>query len=108
LGRAGYENYTSPKIWGDLGGFGWGFGGAGILRRGGLRGDGLVHAPPPPLAAPPNFFKNWMILAYLLKILVFFGEIFLYLKLKWSSLGSPLKFSFYENLTTIKIKQEWQ
>jgi hypothetical protein len=27
--------------------------------------------------------------AYLLEILVFFGEIFLYLKLKWSFLGSP-------------------
>jgi hypothetical protein len=49
-----------------------------------------------------------MILAYLLEILVFFGDIFLYLKLKWGSLGSPLGFSFYENLTTIKIKQEWQ
>jgi hypothetical protein len=49
-----------------------------------------------------------MILAYLLEILVFFCEIFLYLKLKWSSLGSPLGFSFNENLTTIKIKQEWQ
>jgi hypothetical protein len=49
-----------------------------------------------------------MILAYLLEILVFFGEIFLYLKLKWSSLGSLLGFLFYENLRTIKIKQEWQ
>jgi hypothetical protein len=68
----------------------------------------LVHAPSPPLAAPPNFFLNWMILAYLLEILVFFGEIFLYLKLKWSSLGSLLGFLFYENLRTIKIKQEWQ
>jgi hypothetical protein len=36
------------------------------------------------------------------------GEIVLYLKLKWSSLGSLLGFSFYENLTTINIKQEWQ
>jgi hypothetical protein len=37
-----------------------------------------------------------------------FCEILLYLKRKWSSLGSPLGFSFYENLTTIKKKQEWQ
>jgi hypothetical protein len=49
-----------------------------------------------------------MILAYFLEILVFLGEIFLYLKLNWSSLGSPLGFSFYENLATIKINQEWQ
>jgi hypothetical protein len=49
-----------------------------------------------------------MIFAYLLEILVFFGEIFLYLKLKWSSLGSPLEFLFCENLMTLKVKQEWQ
>jgi hypothetical protein len=49
-----------------------------------------------------------MILAYFLEILVFFGEIFVYLKLKWSSLGSLLGFSFCENLMMLKKKQEWQ
>jgi hypothetical protein len=43
-----------------------------------------------------------MILAYLLEILVFFCENFLYLKLKWSSLGSPLGFSFCENLRMLE------
>jgi hypothetical protein len=74
---------------------------------GGLGGARLGLAPPPPLAAPPNSLGNSIILAYLLEILVFFCEIFLYLKLKWSSLGLPLGFSFYENLTTIQIKEEW-
>jgi hypothetical protein len=49
-----------------------------------------------------------MILAYLLEILVFFDEFFLYFKLKWSSLGSLVGFSFCENLTMLKKKQEWQ
>jgi hypothetical protein len=40
--------------------------------------------------------------------LVFFGEFFLYHKLKYMSLCSPLGFSFYENLMTIKINKEWQ
>jgi hypothetical protein len=43
-----------------------------------------------------------------LEILVFFCEIFFYIKLKWSSLGSPLGFSFCENLRMLKKKQEWQ
>jgi hypothetical protein len=63
-----------------------------------------VHAPPPPLATLPNFLWNCIILAYLLKKF----EFFFYLKLKYNSLCSPLGFSFYENLTTIKIKQDWQ
>jgi hypothetical protein len=39
-----------------------------------------------------------------------FGDFsfFLYIKLKWSSLGSPLGFSFCENFRMLKKKQEWQ
>jgi hypothetical protein len=40
---------------GGLEGFGGGWGGWG-LGEGGSWEDGLVHAPPPPLAAPRNFF----------------------------------------------------
>jgi hypothetical protein len=87
----------------NLGEFGGGLGGR--IRGLGevLEGPGLGPAPPPPLATPPppNSLGNFSILAYLLEILVIFCEIFLYLKLKWSSLDSPLGFSFYENLMTI-------
>jgi hypothetical protein len=61
--------------------------GVGVLREGFDRGSlalegvysgymGWVHAPPSPLAAPPNFLLNCIILAYLLEILVFFCDIF--------------------------------
>jgi hypothetical protein len=68
---------------------------------------GWVHAPPLPWL-PPKLLLKLEHFSISLEVLVFFCEIFLYLKLKWSSLGSPLGISFCENLTTIKIKQKWQ
>jgi hypothetical protein len=53
--------------------------GAGVLGRGGM---GWIHAPPPLLTALLNILWNFTILSYFLEILVFFSEIFLYLKLK--------------------------
>jgi hypothetical protein len=46
---------VAPPGGGGVGGLG---GGGGVGGGGGLGswGDGLVHAPPPPLVAPPNFF----------------------------------------------------
>jgi hypothetical protein len=88
--------------WGGLGGLGGGLGGSIRGLGGSWGGPGWVqHHPLLWLPLPPNFLGNFIILTYLLEILVFFCEIFLYLKLKWSSLVSPLGFSFYENLTTI-------
>jgi hypothetical protein len=38
---------------------------------------GWIHAPPPPLAAPPNFLWKSIILPYFLEILVFFLKLFI-------------------------------
>jgi hypothetical protein len=94
-----------PPSWGPLGGLGGLGGGAwGLVLGswGGLGGARVGSSTTPSFGfPPPNSLGNSIILAYLLEILVFFCEFFLYLKLKWSSLDSQLGFSFYENLTTI-------
>jgi hypothetical protein len=79
--------FLPPKAKGKRGRRGRGGGKWG--RRGCM---GWVHVPPPPLAAAPRPRE----------ILVFSCEFFLYIKLKWSSLGSLLGFSFCENLRMLK------
>jgi hypothetical protein len=67
---------------------------------------GSMHHPLPWL--PPKLVLKLHDLSISFEDFSVFCEFFLFLKLKSNSLCSLLGFSFYENLTTKKIKQEWQ
>jgi hypothetical protein len=96
--------FPSPRVRGERG--------RKEVGRRGERGGGWVHGLGPcttaSLGCPPKLLLKLRYFSIVLGDFSFFGEIFFYLKLKWSSLGSPLGFSFCENLTMLKKEQELQ
>jgi hypothetical protein len=84
-----------------------GLGGKGGGKEGGWL-HGLGPCTTPSLGCPPKDMLKLDHFSISFGDFSFFCVFFFYIKLKWSSLGSPLGFSFCENLRMLKKKQEWQ